>query len=141
VIILLVGIDEPEVEGLGPLGEETVEAIERGAKPQLDLARHAGFRPMFPRDGGVGFAHVAGDDPAIVGQRQRDSHRAIPSETADFDCATRADQLDEERHKLSLLGRDLHSAVRHRARRFPQPPERLGFPQPILDCVGIKPIR
>ncbi len=117
VVAGLVGIDEGEVVLPGGAGREAgVERRERRRQLQVDLVRDAGLLPVWPADPRVGFADVAGEQLAVVGQRQRHRERAVAGEDADLERATSSHQPHQQRHELALLGRDLHAAVRLLAR-------------------------
>src|SRR3546814_17292345 len=57
---------------------------------------------------------------------------------ADLEAAAGACQLDQQRHELALLGRDLHAGTRQRRGLLAQPPLQLALAQGVLPQIGIE---
>ena len=97
-----------------------VKGLNRRLQHQLDLAGHSGAVPVRPAHLRVLVADVAGEDAAVIGQRQRGRQRTVSGEDTDLDRAAGAEQLDQHLQQRALLRRDLHRGMRMRRGRFTQ---------------------
>jgi hypothetical protein len=139
VVARLVRIDEGEVVAARlARGDARVERRERGPELQVDLAGDARGVPERPADAGVVVADVAGEEPAVLGQREGDRERAVAGEDADLDRPPRADDLDEQGEELRLLGADLHARRGMRAGRLADADLRPRLARRVGDEVGAK---
>ncbi len=109
VVARLVGVDERQVE---PIGPERREGVGGRGDPQLDELGDSGRFPRATRDGGPLVAHVAAQHRAVGREGECHRRRAIAGERADLDDAPCPDRPNEERHERPLLWRDLHLVLR-----------------------------
>src|SRR6187551_465955 len=98
----LVGVDEGEVEGPGPLGLEPRQLLQRRPDPYLDYVAEAGRGDACRRHLGVARIGLERDQATTGRQRPRQPDRAVASQGAELEDRLRADRLGQEMEELAL---------------------------------------
>lgn len=108
-VVLLVRVEIGEID-MG-LGGHRAQGVQRGRDPQVDAGLDTGLGPCLPPVRRPLLRHIAGDQPAVGGQRLGHGQRGEAGEGADLDDVAGADQPDQEGQQRGLLLGRLHSGL------------------------------